>query len=483
MKSLMTGVIIIFLLSGAITGTEKYSDKSDIECSPQATLEELNDETYDLLILCPSQFYDVLLPFKAHKEQHGICTIIVKLDEVYGGKYFSTQGRDSAEKMKYFIKNAYDEWHIKYVLLVGGRKPGLKEEWWLPVRYSYLDDKSNWEKRYLSDLYFADIYDGNGNFSSWDTNGNGIFGEWKGNKAEDAPIDLVPDIYVGRWPARNGFEVEIMVAKTIEYENTAYDKDWFKKFVCIAGDTYPEVLNPQWKGYEGEEGTERAIGWMPGFEAIRLWTSLGTFTGPDDVIDAISDGCGFVFFDGHGSPMSWATHAPNSTEWVDGLTVWQMRLLKNEGMYPICVVGGCHNSQFNITVFNLLKIYEGFDKWIEYIWKGETAPACWSWWMTRKIDGGSIATLGYSGLGYTKEDKNFEGEATEWLDTHFFWEYGMNGTDILGEIWGKVIAGYLKTYPINWNMPAGSNSAIDVKTVQEWILMGDPSLKIGGYEK
>ena len=101
--------------------------------------------------------------------------------------------------------------------------------------------------------------------------------------------------------------------------------------------------------------------------------------------------------------------------------------------------------------------------------------------MTKKVDGGSVATLGYSGLGYTKEDKNFTGEASEWLDTHFFWEYGMNGTDVLGEIWGKVISGYLKTYPIDWNSPAGSFTCLDAKTAQEWILLGDPSLKIGGY--
>ena len=101
--------------------------------------------------------------------------------------------------------------------------------------------------------------------------------------------------------------------------------------------------------------------------------------------------------------------------------------------------------------------------------------------MTKKVNGGSIATLGYSGLGYTKEDKNFEGLASEYLDTHFFWEYGMNGTPILGEIWGKTIASYLHTYPINWNSEAGSNSAIDAKTAQEWILIGDPSLMIGGY--
>ena len=52
----------------------------------------------------------------------------------------------------------------------------MKEKWWLPVRYSNLNDGS--EGGYLSDLYFADIYTANGSFSSWDTNGNGIFGEW-----------------------------------------------------------------------------------------------------------------------------------------------------------------------------------------------------------------------------------------------------------------------------------------------------------------
>lgn len=476
MKSLWAVAIIVLLFSFSITGIEKIEKK---EMKEKEIF--LQNEGYDLLILSPSYFYDALLPFKIHKERHGIRTIIVTLDEIYNGYYFKCKGRDDAEKIKYFIKDAYDKWSIKYVLLVGGRKPGLLEQWHMPVRYVHLDDRSNWEARYLSDLYFADIYDANGNFSSWDTNGNGIYGEWKGSGAEDAPIDLVPDVYVGRWAARNAFEVEAIVSKTIEYENNAYGKPWFKRMICIAGDTYPEVLNSSWKGYEGEEYTQRAIDWMPGFEAIKLWTSQGTFSGAEDVINAINKGAGFLYFDGHGSPMSWATHPPNSTEWVDGLTVWQMKYLKNDGMYPICIVGGCHNSQFNISLFNLLKIYEGFDKWMKYIWKGETAPACWSWWLTKKVSGGSVATLGYSGLGYTKEDKHFEGEATEWLDTHFFWEYGMNGTVVLGEIWGKVIDGYLKEYPINWNAPAGSNSAIDAKTVQEWILMGDPSLRIGGY--
>lgn len=441
-----------------------------------------NADDYDFLIISPQRFQGELEPFVCHKNSHGIDTILVTLKDIYDGTYFETHGRDEAEMVKYFIRDCHETWGIRYVLMVGGRHGGLmNEKWWMPVRYIHLDDKSQWETTYLSDLYFADLYDSEGMFSSWDTNNNGIYGEWSDDTAEDKDLDLRPDVYVGRWACRNILEVRIMVQKVITYENNSYGKSWFNKMICVAGDTYPAIHNPLWVGNEGEEYTQRAIDWMPGYTPLKLWASLGTFTGPRDVITAVSDGCGFLFFDGHGSPMSWATHAPNSDQWIDGLTVWQIPQLSNGDMLPICIVGGCHNSQFNITLLNIFKLSGGLEEWYNYLWKGETGPECWSWWMTRKIGGGSIATLGYSGLGYTREDKNFEGEATEWLDTHFFWEYGMNDTQVLGDIWGNVITSYLDIYPINWQSPAGSNSALDAKTVQEWILLGDPSLMIGGY--
>jgi hypothetical protein len=472
-------VSVIVLGGTPLYGLDVYTMKEEIRVDEG---ESIMQDTYDLVIIAPSEFIEDLKPFVGHKNVHGVPTILVSLDEIYSSRYFPVQGRDCAEEIKYFIKNAYDVWGIHYVLLVGGRHGGfLKEKWWMPVRYSYVGTSSDWETGYLSDLYFADIYDAQGDFSSWDTDGNGIFGEWIETAAEDAPIDMKPDVFVGRWPARNSFEVEVMVSKTMYYENNTYGRDWFDDMVCIAGDTYPDDLNPEWVGYEGEEGTQRAIDWMPGFNPITLWTSDGTFTGKDDVIQAINQGCGFLFFDGHGNPMNWATHPPSDHEtWIDGLGVRDMPQLTNDNMYPVCVVGGCHNSQFNVSVLNALKIWEG-SHWYEYLYKGETAYECWSWRLTCKNGGGAIATLGYSALGYTKEDKQFTGEASEWLDTHFFWEYGINHTDILGEVWGKVITAYLDTYPIDWNSHVESPTAIDAKTAQEWILMGDPSLKIGGY--
>jgi len=427
------------------------------------------DSSYKLLIITPRKFTLFLQPLVKHKNDVGVTTKLVTLNEVYKNQ-IAKQGQDKPEKIKYFIKYAIETWGIKYVLLVGNFRQ-------MPVRYCYNDEP--WtgypEPNYLSELYYADIYDKDGNFSSWNSNDNDKFGEWKGSEAQDKDIDLYPDLYVGRLACRTYLEVRTMVKKIITYETTAYNKEWFKKIVVIAGDTYPVSENPNWTAIEGEENTKKVLENMSGFENTTLWASDGTLTGAKDVINAISDGCGFLYFDGHGSPKSWATHAPNSTAWIPGLATADMRRLKNGEMLPICVVGGCHNSQFDVAFANILKDPKAalhHSTWI---------LECWSWKLTRKIGGGSIATLGNTGLGMSKEDKStFEG-ASDYLDSQFFYEYGKNGTDILGEAWGNAITNYLHKYPIDWSTPAGWDFAYDAKTVQQWALLGDPSLKIGGY--
>ena len=427
---------------------------------------------YKLLIIAPKEYYNALQPLVNHKNNIGISTKLVALDEVYNRMYW--YGRDNPEKIKYFIKTAVEQWGIKYVMLVGDYKK-------IPVRYVYNADNNTFfpEPRFISELYYADIYDKNNNFSTWDTNGNGRYGEWFGEEAEDKNIDLYPDVYVGRLACRNIMEVKTMVNKIITYETKTSNSQWFHRFVVIAGDTYPETLNPKWVGYEGEENTVKAIQNMTDFEVIKLWTSDGTLTGRKDVIKALNFGCGFVYFDGHGSPMSWATHPPNDADtWVRGLETYSMWRLHNGYKLPVCIVGGCHNSEFDVTPLNLLDHpKESLNLRFDFI------PECWSWKLVSKPFGGAIAAIGCTGLGMTKEDKeSFEG-ASDYLEPRFFYQYGANHTDVLGDTWGKAITDYLHKYPINWSTPAAGDYAIDAKTVQQWALLGDPSLRIGGYQQ
>ena len=457
-----------------------YTDSVKVDISyetvPMPTTNTV--DTYDLLIIAPDDWMADLQPLKEHKESHGIKTIIVGLNEIYSGKYFTTQGRDDAEKIKYFIKDAIENWGIKYVMLVGGRQGGVfKERWLMPVRYTHLDDQSNWEASYVSDLYYADLYkyeNGNAVFEDWDSNGDGVFAEWSGFKKDT--LDLNPDVIVGRLGCRNKWEVNIMVNKIIQYETSnAKSSDWFKRLVVIGGDTFPPYPDDPY--YEGEVSNQKVIEYLPDFEPVKLWTSLGTLNGPDDIINAISEGCGFLDFEGHGNPMSWATHPPHDEETWIGIDVTQFHKLSNDGMYPVCMIGGCHNSQFNVSVFNLVKI----KKIYETYYKSEWSPECFGWWIVRKPNGGAIASVGNTGLGYGYiGDYNNDSIPDSiqglggWIDTEFFRIYGQEGKDIVGELHTTALANYVATFPV-------MKDNIDCKTVQEWVLLGDPSLKIGGY--
>ncbi len=463
-KKIISAIIIIvfiFLTTSPILNAD-ITDKNII-LSKNNYIENKNSE-YDLLIISPNKFSNTLKPLVEHKISNNVSTILASLEEVYEQE--NILGRDQPEKIKLFIKYCIETYGIKYVLLVGYFRI-------IPVRYVY---NSPQEEHYISELYYADIYDKNGLFSSWDTDNNNIFGEWDGIEAQDKDIDLYPDVFVGRLACRNNLEVKTMVDKIITYETSTYDSDWFNRIVVCAGDTYPDGQYPfPTPDFEGEENAKTVLSYMPGFSNITLFTSDGTFTGPSDVINTINQGCGFLFFDGHANPMLWASHTPNNHTWIYGLRLRDMTYLNNKEMLPVCVVGGCHNLQIDVNLLNLLKDFK--KAYYLSIW----SPECWGWKLTRKIDGGSIATIGCSGLGMTKEDKSSLEGASDYLDSQFFYEYGINGTDILGEVWGNAISNYLEKYPIDWNTKSSWDYAYDAKTVQQYVLLGDPSLKIGGY--
>ena len=92
------------------------------------------------------------------------------------------------------------------------------------------------------------------------------------------------------------------------------------------------------------------------------------WTGQTEVIDTISQGAGFVFFSGHGSPAVWANHYPgipgnrkkgslyglNVIDIKGGPPFFPMDKISNSGKYPVVVVGGCHNSMFNVSLLTTL---------------------------------------------------------------------------------------------------------------------------------
>ena len=439
---------------------------------------------YDLLIISPSIFIKYLQPLVLHKESVGISTKLVSLDEIYDKIFW--YGRDEAEKIKYFIKQAVETWGVRYVLLVGG-VDGQTFRWLLPVRYSHVipgeNDQEYIEPAFLSDLYYADIYDSNGNFSSWDSNDDNIFSLWNTTFREE--MDLYPDVYLGRLPCRNIREVKIMVDKIINYEKKSFGKSWFKNLVLVGGDSYNDKMGFN----EGELICDEVEKHMPGFNAIKVYASQNDIN-RRTVNSALNPGCGFAYFVGHGSPGTWNTHfPPHGSDWTTGYSIKDMIPLRNKDRYPITVVGGCHNGQFNVSLMNIilglkkegLHYFSSKPGNFGGFWYREWVPNCWAWWFTSKRDGGAIATIANTGLGtHGENDLDYNGVADYleildgWLELRFFKIFGEENQRILGENHGESITEYLHRF-------LGNNDRMDVKMIQQWELFGDPSLMIGGY--
>jgi hypothetical protein len=248
------------------------------------------------------------------------------------------------------------------------------------------------------------------------------------------------------------------------------------------------------------------------FEKEIVWTSNGKYTNQQDVIDAFSRGYGFAFFSGHGSPGFWGDHTPGipgnrANSQLTGLTVSQLRLypffpfvffdlplfpieeLSNNEKLPVTVIGGCYNGQFTVSmiptaleyILYFFRIYNNMHTF------GTVVPECLAWYMTKMPETGSIATIASTDTTWGWEGEFCTvGAGDGWICTEFFRQYSENNHDIIGDAFLQTQIAYINQFrefalPECWWYPDYGWDIIDEKTVQMFVLFGDPSLKIGGY--
>jgi hypothetical protein len=218
------------------------------------------------------------------------------------------------------------------------------------------------------------------------------------------------------------------------------------------------------------------------FNTEYLWSSNGKWTGQKDVIDAMTKGQGFVFFSGHGSPNVWANHYPGvpgnrhngdvlgiRVLWL-GLPVLPMKKIKNTNKNPVVVVGGCHNAMFNVSLIPTFLDRTNAKNMHTY---GIPTPECWAWTLAKYPTTGAIATMGNTGYGYGILGAGCTSNGVDnWITTEIFVQYG-EGKDILGETHSQAIESYIQNI--------GLGDLGDKKTVTQFVLIGDPSLQLGGY--
>lgn len=230
------------------------------------------------LVISPSSAYTTILsPWLDLKENEGYQVTTATLDMV----------GNSAVEIRDYIKNAYENWIIPptYVLLVGDTNliPGWKSI----------------DTRKVTDLYYATMTD-----------------------------DIVPDIFVGRLPARDLTDVTILVNKLIQYQGVDGSEVWVKKAAFAAtADSNRSSSEDYDFNYQLAEASHNYV--------IDTYTNPSGYTGifPTPVpspggdklyrvtyganqinlIEAIDDQRSIIVYSGHGSTSSWSEFYFNTT--------------------------------------------------------------------------------------------------------------------------------------------------------------------------
>jgi hypothetical protein len=441
------------------------------------------------------------------KTTTGIPTYIVTWENLSGG-------RDGPEIIKRTIDMYYRFRQVRYAMLVGDSER-------LPLRYcyqgyeraqpfaqSYLNSGTlgwswcsggNWvdgmaafvPNYFSTDLYYADLYGPGGTFQSWDTDGDGYYGELYRDDFNPEGIDYLPDVAVGRVPASVPDEVANYVTKIIAYESRDGGGAWFANSLVIACSEDPEWV---------DAGTRLASilsagGFSTTFEIIPAGAP-----GDLPIQNALSStGIGFLYYMNHGA-YGLGVDDPH---WL-GQTDYQL---------PIIVHGGCHSGDFG---FNNIG-FSGYwaDTGVRYCgYEHEDSTGCHT--MPREcgrdlpvpdpLQRADIDTQSYiehmlcgtsnrhaiAFLGSNEATQRPSQDMGVW-----FFEAFTLGQSLLGDMWRYAVERFYAVHS-STSVPGYYDEALGaagiVMTIREWQsparffmfqkyhLFGDPSLRVGGVQ-
>ncbi len=439
---------------------------------PKQDLITAKNSDSTLLIIAPQEYANELEVLKDHKETNcSLPTTITTIEDILSS---DVTGRDDAETIKYYTHDMIKNHGTLYILLVGDIHQ-------LPIRRTPAGWWTSYEPLLLSDMYYSDVFSSDGSFCSWDANDNGIYGEvdYRNNYYGGLPetdnidqVDLYSDAHIGRLPCSTAEEVQLQIQRIITYENEAYDQLWFHKAILCGGDTFPLCKFSRPFVYEGEITNTKVSQYLTDFDITYLWTSNHDLNWRS-FNKALNKGAGFLSYAGHGFEHGWGTYKPNAITELGMYWYYTpyLKFVRNQEQKPVTFFDACLTAKldFNISdfqgyyplltaIYNLITLNKyGQDDYFN----------CFAWALTKHETGGSIATIGATRSAYTRVDSQGVYGGAGYLDVEFFHAYNEG-----------VRVGEMLTYA---QTAYANNVGLDFFTLEEYVLIGDPSLMVGGY--
>ncbi len=173
-------------------------------------------ENYNLLIITTDALKNGFEPLKQAHDATGVATVIKTLTDIGGG---------DLESIRNYIRDAYTNWGVEYVL-IGGDADVIPD----PILFvSGMDENvSYYEDTMPADLYYACL-DGPYNYDN-----DGYWGE-PNDGTDGGDVDLIAEVYVGRACVGTTTEVNNFVTKTVAYINRDVNDPYLKK-ICLAAE-------------------------------------------------------------------------------------------------------------------------------------------------------------------------------------------------------------------------------------------------------
>lgn len=354
-------------------------------------------------------------PLALWKKTKGVNSKIVTVEEI-SNLY---PNMDVQLAIKTYLKNQYQNENLKYVLLGGddfvvpakgcyGEAGGREDD--IPPSEWYIRDTAM-----PTDLYYSCF----GGEFSWDSNGNGLFGDYSDI------IDMTPSIYITRAPVRTPNDVEAFVNKILGYEKDPTKNGWNNNILTAGsylsawmpsqvpllaspdskslGDTlYSKSIKPYWDGSrEILYDINRA---HPGWKDVGLTQ--------ERLSEHLSKGYTFVDMMTHGNITFWKFLGTESYTTKNALS-------QENPNYTIITTEACHTNSFD-----------------SYKDNGDE-EICLSEGFIRNPNSGVVAYLGNSRVGWENDDSTRLGPSAIYEQQYYTYLF----SDALKEKnFGKIVA-------------------------------------------
>lgn len=171
-----------------------------------------------IIITKDSSISNAVQSYVDYQQLKGLSTAVVTVDRILR----TNKGTDIAEKIRNFLRNAYNSGLLEYVILAGDVDQ-------IPTKVFFRDNGQVKGNRAIQNAYSTDFYYANLHTQNWDRDNDGLWAEIKDDK-----LDIRHDIIVSRIPFNDPATVSKLMQQFIDFHKKSGEA-WQRKVILAHG--------------------------------------------------------------------------------------------------------------------------------------------------------------------------------------------------------------------------------------------------------